>query len=297
MSILNRPSDGSAPILLALWRGIRKIGPMRKKRLLGLCAPVSIGDEQAMKTLFRWTQLGLFLEKDDKLRLAPTFNKLETDGTVDYRAFRREVRRLTLAESSNQDFLKPEPSGAADFTFAAAWLLSTDVFADHFKDLESIQRFEQEQIAPIGEGESSYAIQNDTRWSGFRDWMAFLGLGWNASPFQLDPTEAVEDELDDIFAVQSDLTIDGFLQRLAERLPVLDGGEYFRRARKRARGSWRAIDDHEISPALTRALLRLREAGRIRFESRADAEMRQLLGVGFTNVDQVSHVELLRGSR
>ena len=292
MSILNRPTDGSAPVLLVLWRALRRLGPMPKEKLLALCAPPSIGDDQAKKTLLRWAQLRLFVEQDDGLRLAPPFDRLDADGSPDYGAFRREVRRLTLSEESNQEFLKPEPGGAADFTFVAAWLLSTDVYADHFHSHPHIQRLEQSQVAPIGAGDSKYALQNDTRWVGFRDWAAFLGFAWNSTPFQLDPTEAIEDELDDVFGEETELAADDFVQRLGDKLPVLDGGEYCHRARERATDGWRPIKDREVSPALSRALLRLKESGRIRLDLRSDADSRQLLGAAFVDTRRVSHIEL-----
>lgn len=292
MSILNRTNDGFAPVLIALWRAVRNLEPMPKENLLALCAPNSIDDKDAKNTLRRWTQLGLFAEKGGKIRLSPPFDKMKKDLDVEYRSFRCDVRRLVLSEKSNRDFLVPEPEGAADFTYVAAWLLSTDVFADHYRDLASMQLFETEQVRPIGDGDSKYALQNDTRWPGFRHWAAFLGFGWDTAPFQLDPTEAVEDELEEIFAGKSVLPIDDFVQRLGERLPVLDSGQYFLRARERAATGWRPIESHELSPALGRALLRLECADRLSLEARSDADGKDLLGIGFATRQRVSHIGL-----
>ena len=292
MSILNRTNDGFAAVLIALWRTVRNLEPMSKEKLLALCAPDSISDKDAKNTLRRWTQLELFVEREGKVWLASPFDKLRTDRDVEYRSFRREVRRLAFSEKSNRDFLVPEPDGAADFSYVTAWLLSTDVFAGHFRNLASMQRFETEQVLPIGDGDSKYALQNDTRWTGFKDWAAFLGFGWNSTPFQLDPTEAIEDELDEIFDGQAELTVDEFVQRLGEKLPVLDGGQYFQRARERAATGWRPIESHQLSPALGRALLRLQCAGRLNIEARADADSRSLLGVGFASKQRVTHLGL-----
>jgi hypothetical protein len=292
VSVLNRPSDGSAPALLVLWRALRALGPTPRDRLLALCAPESVGVDTARKTLTRWTQIGLFIGEENKLRLAAPFDTLELESEGDHRRFRAEVRRLALSVGSNADFLRPEPGGTADLTFALAWLLSTDVNADHLRSLGDIQTFEEAQVSPIGAGDNKYALQNDTRWGGFRDWAAFLGFGWNISPFQLDPTEAVEDELQDAFAGRSELSIESFVAQIAARLPVLDPGEYSVRARERATDGWRPIKRHEVSPALTRAMLRLEDAGRIALESRSDADSRQLLGVAFAGIRSVSHVQL-----
>jgi hypothetical protein len=299
MSILNRPSDGSAPILLTIWKMIRKLKPMSKAQVLALCAPATLHDNEkrANKTLLRWSQLGLFIEADDKVQLAKPFDKIDVDGLVDYRSFRREVRRLVLSEQNNQGFLKPEPPDAADFTLAASWLLSTDVFAGYCTTFSTIERAQNEQVEPIGEGHRKFVIQNDTRWGGFRDWCAFLGLGWDASPFLLDPTEAIEDDLDEIFSSKSKLTIDDFVSRLGEQLPVVDSGTYFHRARDCARPAWRAIEDNEISPALTLALLRLENAKRLVLEQNSDANSRAMLGEQFAQLRTVSHIRLVRPTR
>jgi hypothetical protein len=293
IGLLNRTSDGSAPILLVLWRAIRHLGPLSRERLLGLCAPESFDRKNATGTLKRWLELGLFFIEGEKVRLAPPFDRLEKSDGPEWRSFRREVRRLVLAEKSNGDFLLPEPGGAADLTFAASWLLSTDVFSDQCTDELSIQRMEREHITPIGEGENKYAIQNSTRWDGFRDWAAFLGWGWDSLSFQLDPTEAIEDEFDDVFLEDSTLPVDEFVRRLCKVLPILDRGVYAQRARERSSGQWRPIQPHELSPALSRSLLRLELAERIQLEAESDADSVQLLGRSFTGGRRISHIHLL----
>jgi hypothetical protein len=293
IGLLNRANDGSAPILLVLWRAIRHLGPLSRERLLGLCAPASFDRTNATGTLNRWLELGLFFIEGEKIRLASPFDRLEKSDGPEWRSFRREVRRLVLAETSNDEFLLPEPGGAADLTFAASWLLSTDVFSDQCKDNLTVQRLEREQITPIGEGENKYAIQNGTRWNGFRDWAVFLGWGWDSLSFQLDPTEAIEDELDDVFSDDPILPVDAFVRRLGDVLPILDRGAYAQRARERSSGHWRLIQPHELSPALSRALLRIELAGRIQLEAESDAEGVQLLGPSFAIGRRVSHVQLL----
>lgn len=246
-------------------------------------------------TLNRWLQLGLFTEADGKVNLSSPFDNLDLDTAPEFWPFRHEVRRLVLKDEANTDFLRPEPSGAADFTFVCAWLLSSDVYAGHLKNLDSVQAHERNEVEPIGEGEAKYALQNDTRWPGFRDWAAFLGFGWNASPFQLDPTEAVEFELSDLLKDRKDMTIDTILDHISRRIPVLDGGRFAIRARERATSGWRPIEEHEVSPALSRALLCLEASGKIKLADRSDAAHRTLLGRGFRELCRVSHIEAAKG--
>ncbi|MFO7567823.1 MAG: protein DpdG [Enhygromyxa sp.] len=296
MSIMNRASDGSAPILLVLWRALRTMRAIPKDTLLALCAPDSLGDEEgrARKTLKRWLQLGLFTESDGKLHLNSPFNRLEPSADPEYWEFRHEVRRLLFRPEANHDFLKPEPSGAADFTFACAWLLSTDVYGSHFESAESIQALEGAQIERI-DGAKKFVIQNPTRWDGFRDWATFVGFGWNIPPFQLDPTEAVEFEIADLFQGQKSAGINTVVKHVGDRIPVLDEGTFATSVRERATSGWRPIERHEVSPALSRALLRLEESGRIKLVDRSDADRRTLLGRGFREFRRVSHVEVARG--
>ena len=297
MSILNRPSDGSAPILLVLWRAVRTLRAMSKDELLARCAPPSLGDEEtrARKTLTRWRQLGLFVERDGKIALAPPFDQIDPDGDVEYWDFRHHVRRLLLSPEANDDYLRPKPSGAADFTFVCAWLLSSDVYAGHFENLGTIQAHEESEIEPIGDQKSKFALQNDTRWSGFRDWAAFVGFASYGSTFQLDPTEAVEFELRDLLNERKEVRIETLLAHISERIPVLDGGNWAVQARERARSGWREIKGYEVSPALSQALLRLEASLRIRLDDRSDADRKKLRGRRFDEIGSVSHVGVGKG--
>jgi hypothetical protein len=290
MSIMNLASDGASPLLLTLWRALRTLRTMPKDALLELCVPASLDEKEgrARKTLTRWLQLGLFSEAQGKLRLNPPFDAIDHQGDPEFWAFRHAVRRLLLRAEVNVDFLLPEPSGAADFTFACAWLLSSDVYGSHFGSASAIEDHEKTTIER--RGGTKFMMQNPGRWVGFREWADFVGLGWNSTSFHLDPTEAVEFELRELPGPNWTLTIGEVLRHLREHIPVLDGGDYAVRARERASPGWRPIADHEISPALTRALLRMEKSREITLMDRGDADRRTLLGRGFRELRRVSHV-------
>ena len=71
MGILNQPSDGLFNVLIALIKCLVATGPIKKDKLLAVCAPASLTDQKMAKTtLRRWTQIGLFVEVDDEIRLS-----------------------------------------------------------------------------------------------------------------------------------------------------------------------------------------------------------------------------------
>ena len=298
--ILNRANHGSPSVLLVLWRALRVLRPMEKARLVKLCAPETVVPESKAveNTLRRWTAFGLFEEKGGKVYLAEVFDKLTKDDGPEYRGFRREVRRLALSQENNQDFVEAaEPKMAGDFTLVAAWVLSTDVFADHFLgSAEKVKTFSHTQVRPA-EGEvGKDIIGNTTRWDGFKDWARFLGFARTAGGgFRVDVTDAIDDELDGAIPTEKKfIPVQDFVREIGKKIPVLDGGEYAVQARNRAKDRWKPIPPNAISPALTLALLRLERAKRIELEHRADASnFRELLGRGLVTSKRVSHIRRL----
>lgn len=73
---------------------------------------------------------------------------------------------------------------------------------------------------------------NDTKYRGLRRWFRYSGLGWHDGDdrFHPDPYERVVRQLPAIFNQGPDLPIDGFMERLSEHCPELDGGHLFLRA-------------------------------------------------------------------
>lgn len=299
MGILNRPSNGSAPVLLTLWRAIRspESGDLSYDDLLEACRPEGIAttaSDQAKQTLDRWIELGLFAkDKNNRVKCKGDFQKLPAEGDPFHLDFRSAVRKLVLAESSNKDFLKVEPAGAADFTLALSWLLATDVYEKHLAKLSSVESLEAKQIEKRGEeGQSKFLFQNDTRWNGFCDWAAFLGFASYGEPFSLDPTEAVRASV--VSLRKGRHKFDQVIATIVEDLPVFPGGEYSKRAYKELAkpGTWREYKDLETPPSLTRALLGLEAEGTIQMTTSADADRKfTLLGPSFKNVRTVDHVE------
>jgi hypothetical protein len=287
VSILNRPSDGLLTVLLVLRRALIAYGPQPEGRLVALCAPPSAVDpDMARKTLFRWRQLGVFHERDGRIHLRPDLSAVETN---DLDGLRRILLQLILMPDNNPEFVAMEAgrppaeegSLAADFTRAAAWTLAQDIYGFSGR----WERMQTEQaINPL-------PFTNDTRWAGFVDWAAFLGIGCkHRGVLVLDPAFAVRSVLSAVFRGTRDLPQELFLQRLAEALPVIDGGRYRVAVEKQMMRPWRIFRQHEVSPSLSAALLHLEVSEELRLETRADAPQRTLTGRGGGEFRKFSHV-------
>jgi hypothetical protein len=87
-----------------------------------------------------------------------------------------------------------------------------------------------------------------------------------------DPSAAIRDTLSQVFDQEVVLILPAFVERLASRLPVLDGGTYRIEVEKRInRSQLRIYDEDSVSTSLAHALLSLQDEGKIRLENRADA--------------------------
>lgn len=306
MSILNLTSDGLPSVLVVLVRTLRAMGPLEREELEAVVAPPSLQQvsttfkEGAMvrRTLNRWSQIGLFVEANERVSLSDSAKEGPLRGLGGLRVLGAQLRRLVLAPENNGDLVHPEPSHAADFTHALCWMLAQDPFqltTGSYYDL--INRMENAQYS-----EKPWAFQNDTRWGGFVTWAPLLGFGWNAhvpraNTFICDPTAAVGDALPEIFDTRNEIAQAEFFHGLANALPVMDGGTYRTQVEARlTSNTWRPTQAHEVSPSLSLSLLRLQESGRLWLDSRSDAPHRILLGQGFRELQRVSHLRLRRAS-
>lgn len=292
MSILNRPSDGLLSVLIALRRALIAYGHQTEARLLGLCAPASVvpdgKPDMARKTLTRWKQLGFFLEVEGQIRLHPDVARIGADDVSGLRAF---VLRLILAPENNTALTSEssednEGSRASDFTRATAWALVQDPYTFPTKYNDGVEALQATQRV------SPRPFANDTRWGGFAEWAVFIGIGWNAAKvgLVLDPFFAVRVVLHDVFSGATELPQETFLTRLAETLPIVDGGRYRIAVEKQIMEPWIQLRPYQISPSLSAALLNLEARGDIRIDARSDAPQCLLLGRGGREIRPFSHV-------
>lgn len=292
MSILNRPSDGLFNILIVIVRCLATQGVLHRQKLLDLCAPPSAVESQqrAIQTLTRWIQLGLLHEDESgAVRLDSTVQSEVRIHGSSASTLARLIRAFALQPANNERFWESENNGSADFTRAVCWILAQSAFDFDAVGHTDVQQIEVEQLRDFA------AFTNDTRWAGFKSWAVFLGFGWTSrypkDVFVIDPTVAVRDALPQVFEGSRELRQSVFFTRLAEFLPVIDGGEYrVRIEQKIDRAVWASTEADQVSSSLSRALSRLHENGELILEERADAEKRSLLGRGSRITRDVSHL-------
>lgn len=292
MSILNRPSDGLLTVLLALRRAVLAYGPRPDSDLLELAAPSSVvpdgKPDLAKKTLSRWKQLGFFADIGGIVHLNPIVANIACDDTV---GLRTAVLRLILAPENNPAFMSDneedyEGSKASDCTRAIAWTLAQDPYlfpAKYKGGVESLQDTQGVKPRPFA---------NDTRWAGFAEWATFLGIGWSSTraSFVPDPSFAVRSALHDVFGETTEMAQPDFFARMADSLPILDGGCYRDLVEAQIARRWHEPRATEVSPSLSAALLTLEASGELRIEARSDAPQRVLLGRIGRELRPVSHL-------
>jgi len=291
--VLNRPSEGLTSVLLVLWRTVRaNKNAIKKERLIAHCAPpkgVADQQKQVKQTLTTWTDLGIFRESGDEIRLTDPFAKLEYRKEKDptHLDFRRATRHVAMTSTHTK---------AQDFQRAAATLLASDIFGSHFSGHREIQKWEnthlQETDTPL--------FTNDTRWAGFVSWIQFLELAWSVgSTFMLDPTDAVKQELHNILHPDQKTSFPTFMTALAKRVPYLDSGRLQQQHLKRRSERFKIADPakNEVSPAVSLAIIRLEQSRDIRLTREADTHAMHLLTKAFKSIPgkEFTHIALPQG--
>lgn len=271
MTVLNIANDGYFNVLIVLYKAVYIFKSMNKEKLISLCSIE--GDDSRKRisqTLNRWLQLGLFIEKDNKIYLA----KIEDSNSKKSKAvinsdISKQLRRIIFDEKNNENFWNSEGTLSADLTRGLSFLLAQDIYHTKISSHPSVQKLEQDQVS----NDEYRMLQNDVRWNGLRSWGIFLGFLWNANTLMPDPTRALNEDLDLIFGDIETYTASDFIYRISEVLPVLDSGRYRLEVESNLDSSqWKKpIREDMLSTSLSRALWRLRQREILKFEIRSDA--------------------------
>lgn len=288
MGILNLTNDGFPGLVVALYRAVQKFGPQCEGDLIGICAGAAEPDPAVKNSLHRWSQLGLFEVVDEIVSIAKPIAD-SCDGSAN--AIKTQMRRLVLSAGNNKPLGESDGGRASDFVKGASWLLAQDIYRMDTSSAEAIQSLEVRQF-PTGDR----ALQNNTRWTGLRQWMVFLGFAWEGPQLVLDPTVAVRESLQNVFADGDYLTAKTFCRNLAGQIPVLDGGVYRER-------ELQSLDKNNIvlpgpgqlSMALSLVLQRLNAEKALILERKADAgEGAELVGFEYRPIESFTHIGLRR---
>lgn len=269
MSLLNLTSDGLPNILVVLYSAIAKTRTqMTAKELLEAIAPGSVVRDAriARATLNRWSDLGMFREDPDtkvlSLHRPPPTSMNSADDII--RAVRMEARQLALSEANNLDLWAREGTLAADLTRSLAWLLALDVYRQGSDNLFSLAN---DHI----HGTGLTLMQNAERIVGLKSWGYFLGFIRHPKAIDIDPTLAISEVLPDCINPGEEMPAKDLIERLAQALPVIDGGLYRQTVMSKLRdNALPPLQATQLSTSLSRALHCLMVNQTLNFSSRAD---------------------------
>ncbi|MGY0616479.1 protein DpdG [Vibrio sp. FJH11] len=292
MPITNNAHGGSQFEVLTVIRNVlerNRRKPMTKDAIVSLCRPETLasGDSARSKVeleINAWTSLGLLSQAEDGLALNSDYfadaNVLTSTGT----------RRCLLAEENNLN-LDARDQRAVDLTKLVCMILSIDVYRHPEIRSNKLEDIVNSYLSDFRiNGNETTVVPNYLHWLGYA---ARIGNG----SYTIDPTIAIKEELlaaDSPIEKNKLLTIEGFLQLLAKRLPVLDGGTYRVHIEQGINSkNWSKPSDSELSTSLSRALLRLHHSGTIRLQKLSDAGLRNLKGPNNKVLMGVTHVTVL----
>lgn len=189
---------------------------------------------------------------------------------------RKFIRKRAMGAELESDLWEKDDQGslsllgARDLVRALAWFLNLGVLSGPYHFDKTTPKLSELQEQQTGER----PIYNEWRWLPFVRWARYLGFtsdmslygGSGTSLFVAmpDPTRAITDALPNILGREW-MPIESVVARLAEALPVLDGGVYRRAVLDRGAPP----PSSEVSPALTFAFQRLAAQGIVELDAGA----------------------------
>jgi len=278
MSMVNNAHPGSSLILLSLIDRVlvRRGKPVARAELLETLRPDLLpksetGAKRFESNLDFWLEEGLWLQDSEGMIHSPP---QAGEQSLASRVLELIIKNAVKGpDSAILDGTRTEP-----FFRAMTCLLAQRRYT--FMGGDSVSS------ANAAEAVNSHlpgrGLNETNELSTFLAYGDFLGF---LEPFGkgyiVDPTLAIQPYLERIFEGERVLAVRVFLERLGEYLPLLDGGCY-RRLLEPYMEDWQSDASHEISAALSHALVRLESLFRLRLEKSSDdsSSMRLLLPNG-----------------
>lgn len=294
MALLNPPElRPSLMILLIEYLASRHGGKDSLDRLIATLAPESLSDDGKHRldievTVAAADSIGLTTRDGDTVLATPEARAASKAGNHELVHF---LRRVVLSPQNNSAEWGSQV-GARDLTTSLAWFLC--IPEERAPDAmesgpHSLTRLQQECFGSrSGSGEtevSNWPIVNDTRWGPFRRWACSLGFAWPdpAGRILPDPTPAIRDELAVVLGGTDEMAAQTFLDKIAQKLPVIDRGAYRNHVAENMAAELSRSD--RLTDSMSYAIRRLEREGSIQLGDRDDAE-RVVLFDGST----ISHI-------
>ncbi|XXX76049.1 protein DpdG [Sorangium sp. So ce134] len=249
--------------------------------------------------------LEIIEQNGDDIRLVLAPPKRTRERSLNPTLFKRMLRERILDLEANRNLWSEEGEeiGSRDLTRALAWWLVQDIFEPVGPWADTSPRGVQyRQRQQFGESQKTWLFSNDTRWNTFVRWAVYLGFAWRFGQktdkqtqtlLVPDPTEAIRETLPVVFSRNKELSMPEFLEVLAERLPVLDGGLHRQAVLDRINvGSVPLAEGDTLTTSLAHVLFRLEAEQVIELRNESDTAKR-MFPVETGKAKPYSHIRYL----
>lgn len=220
------------------------------------------------------------LESLDLLKTDNDFIKLNLPKT------KQPINVIIRDAIFNKEF-----SNKDDFSLALSWFQSQN----SIKNLDWSDNVTNIVNSDLNDNYNELDLTNNSRWQHFGYWCIYLGFAtkiYIAEKTYLcpDPTEAINNEIKNIFTTNKEIRIKEFFLALSNVLPVLDYGNIRIKINESIREGLQLPED-TLSKSTSLALLRLESRNIIKLAHKADAD--SLLITDGSKNKTISHISYL----
>ncbi len=212
-------------------------------------------------------------ESSDKLVLSPTASETLKRGHVSAEAMRELLGGLLLTPDNDRNH---------DLCRLLAWFLAQETTTlsggrDARDKRDALSRQLDTQV-----GSNWFGLTNEAQLDNFGYWAVYLGFAWQCSTMAdkserllPDPTGYIFASLPVLFGEAAEMGLPEFLESLAQRCPVFEGGAFYGEIKHHLK----AREEEYLPSSMALALSRLRYRGVVDLERRADAPGRLMPSV------------------
>jgi hypothetical protein len=279
MKLLNNSMRGLQSELIVLFRTIARFKSVPYEDILDWCAPKTIvKDQRRIRGALRiWIAIGLFNRDGDSVKLNDQLENIKKSNIDFYTSqlpkialellCSREQAYPIWSDDDDDDDDDSSSGNSGDFIRGASWMLAQDIYTFPTK-----ATFSNVGALMVRQAQSKTILRQDFRYNSLRHWMLYFGLTTGTGEhLKIDPTTAIESQLDSIFGNNKELPAKNFLASLSSKLPILDFGEYRQEVEKNLKDdALRRLNPNEVSQSLSFALKRLDLKGAIKLRGLSD---------------------------
>ena len=291
MSIINNANPGSSIVIVSTIDRYLKEQQAKQislESLQQLLRPEALPKSDNAKPKFKdnlrfWLERGLWqLDNDTYISLPSEHESLSLEA---------RLINIIVSQTSTDTFL--EGNSVEPFVRYITCLLAQDQYSFAGGTRLTVGS-EGNLLAALSQYAQFKRYPNGNEASLFLSWAQFLGfVEPDPQGYLLDPTRAILPYLNRIFSSTSSMSVQTFLNTLAQYLPMFDQGRFVQDLAKCTVETVQPRSEFQLSAALSHALLRLELMKKIRLESKSDDQnaLQLYMPVGIT-ARSVSNISL-----